>query len=230
MNQHDPGHHPGHTRRSGYIGRVKWLGGALVVVLLTLGVWLGAAAATLRADPAPGPGEARPAAASSPSVPVDPPPVLEPDPDAPALATELPLVRQQLGTGGFSDSVLAPKGWVRTDTFSSEATWRVEDNPTNTYVLRQEQVSAMNQSAAGLLANRIGQLETAVEDFTLLDRGEEAIDFTYVSGGYLRHAFIRWVDLGGTESADIEVALTGRARDVPGMAELIERAAAGAQD
>jgi hypothetical protein len=161
---------------------------------------------------------------------VDPPPSLRPDPEVAALPVDLQLERQELGALDFTESVLAPRGWLRTDIFSSEATWRVEDHPANTFVLRQEQVSQLHRAPSSLLESRIGELESAVDDFTVVTRDDDTLEFTYVSAGFLRHGLITWVDLGGSDSADLEVAVTGRARDVPGMTVLIERVAAGARD
>lgn len=206
------------------------MGVALVVALLALGSAIGMTAASWRAQPTADAGTARPAAASSPSVPVDPPPSLLPDPEVAALPVDLELKRQDLGALDFTESVVAPRGWLRTDIFSSEATWRIEDNPSNTFVLRQEQVSQLHRAPSSLVESRITELESAVDDFTVVGRDDDTLEFTYVSAGYLRHGLVTWVDLGGSESADLEIALTGRERDLPGMTVLLERVAAGARD
>lgn len=206
------------------------MGVALVVALLALGSAIGVTAASLRAQPVASGGTALPAAASSPSVPVDPPPSLLPDPEVAAMPVDLELERQELGALDFTESVVAPRGWLRTDIFSSEATWRIEDNPANTFVLRQEQVTQLHRMPSSLVESRINELESAVDDFTVITRDDDTLEFTYVSAGYLRHGLITWVDLGGSESADLEVALTGRERDIPGMTVLLERVAAGARD
>lgn len=209
-----------------------WLGVGVLAVLLASGAGAGVAWASLRdASPAAtDDGGARPAVASSPSAPIDPPPELEPDPSQPALATGLALREQQLGTGGFTDTVLAPRAWTRTDSFSNEAKWTVPGHPDYTYVLRQEQVYSQHQGAAAILAARLVELESAVDDFEVLDRTDDSLEFTYVTDGHLRHALLQWVDLGGSPAADLEVSLTGRERDVPGMDALMDRLVAGARD
>lgn len=203
-----------------------------VLAVLALGGALGVAASWLDGERPRGPGVARPVVAASPSVPVDPPPELEPDPTEPPLATGVRLEEQQLGGDAFPDTVLAPVGWERTDSLTTEAKWVVPGYPKNTYGLRIEQVHGQRQSAAAILANRIRELDSAagIDDLAILDRTADSLEFTYVETGYLRHGLLRWLDLDGSEAAELEIAVTGRESDVPGMRDLLERVAQGSRD
>ena len=41
----------------------------------------------------------------------------------------------------------------------------------------------------------------------------------------LRHGFLTWLDLTGSDNAQVEIAVTGRTADVSGMSDLIGRVA-----
>jgi hypothetical protein len=208
---------------------MDWRGSAAVVLLLGVGIGGGyAAAAALEEAPAAS-GPATPVPAVSPSVPVDPPATIRPDPDVPALDTDLRTRREQLGTGGFAVSLPVPVGWQRTDLASAEAKWDVAGHPLNTYWLRVEQVSSQRESIPTTVEERVADLDATTEGFVIVEQTDESLSFTYLADGYLRYGHLRWLDLTGSGIAELEIATTGREVDVPGMEALVDTVAEGAR-
>lgn len=204
---------------------------AVLALLLAVGVVGGYAASTLLDDRPTVSGPAVPVAAS-PTIPVDPPPVIVPDPDVPPLETDLRMRSAEVGAGDFAVTVPVPAGWVRTDLQLNDAKWDVPDHPVNTYVLRVEVTSSEHTALADMVEGRIEDLQSpraALDELTVLDQRSNSLEFTFVDDGHLRHAFVTWVDLSGSGEAELEVALTGRERDVPGMQALTARIVAGAR-
>ncbi|HEX8780550.1 MAG TPA: hypothetical protein VF728_05225 [Nocardioides sp.] len=204
---------------------------AVLALLLAVGVVGGYAASGLVDDRPTASGPAVPVAAS-PDSPVDPPPVIAPDPDVPALETDLRTRLVEVGGGDFAVTVPVPVGWARTDTAATEAKWLVPGHPPHTYRLRVEVTSAEHTALADMVEERVEDLQSpraALEQLTVLDQRSSSLEFTYVDDGYLRHALVTWVDLSRSGEAELEVALTGRERDVPGMQALTARIVAGAR-
>lgn len=204
---------------------------AVLALLLAIGVVGGYAASSLVDDRATVSGPAVPVAAS-PSIPVDPPPEIVPDPDVPALATDLRTRRAEVGTGDFAVTVPVPVGWVRTDLQLNDAKWDVPGHPVNTYVLRVEVTASEHTALADMVEERIEDLQSpqaALEELTVVDQRTDSLEFTFVDDEHLRHAFVTWVDLSGSGNAELEIAITGRERDVPGMQALTARIADGAR-
>jgi hypothetical protein len=205
-----------------------WRGPAALVLLIAIGVIGGYAGAQTWQDEPDAAGVAEPVAATSPSVPVDPAPVILPDPEAPALEPDLPTHEEVLGSGGFTVTVPVPDGWNRTDLGPAEARWGVPDIPLHTYVLRVEQVTSQRESIDSILTDRIADLDGTTEDLVVVDQTSDSLEFTYLSDGYLRFGFLRWLDLTGSGHANLEIAVTGREQDVEGARALVETVAEGA--
>jgi hypothetical protein len=202
---------------------------AVLALLLALGAAVGYATSWVLGENPAGQGAAAPVAASSPSLPVDPVPELLPDPDTPALAASIPLVRQTVGAGDFRMSVPVPRGWSFSENSLNEWQWRPPDQPDFGHVLRVEQVLSNRRSIGWTLDRRIDELREDEGNFDVLAETGDSLHFSFVTSNHLRHGFLRWLDLTGTDNAQVEIAVTGRERDVPGMRDLIARVAAGVE-
>ena len=199
----------------------------MLALLLALGVGGGfgaswALGANPRAD-----GRAAPVAAASPSLPVDPVPELLPDPGTAPLAPSLDLVRTSVGTGDFKMSLSVPRGWEFYVNSLNEWQWRPPDQPDFGYVLRVEQVLSNRRSIQWTLDNRIGELNEDEENVEIISQDDGLLHFTFVTSNHLRHGYLTWLDLTGSDNAQVEIAVTGREVDDAGMADLIARVAAG---
>ena len=174
-------------------------------------------------------GTAAPVAAQSPSLPVDPVPELLPDPTTAALSPGIRLVRQQVGAGDVRMTVPVPRGWRFSVSSLHEWQWRPPDQPDFGYVLRVEQVLSNRRSIDWTLDRRVDELAEDGGDATILGRGADSLHFSHVTSNHLRHVHVRWRDLTGSDNAQVEIAVTGRQVDDPGMADLIARVAAGVE-
>lgn len=199
----------------------------VIAALLAVGVGCGFMVSMTLAEHPPGTGAASPVAAQSPSLPVDPVPELLPDSTAPPLAPGLDVVRQQVGTGDFRMTLPVPRGWRFSVNSLNEWQWRPPDQPDFGHVLRVEQVLSNRRSIDWTLDRRIDELHEDEENVEILDQTDDTLHFTYVTSNHLRHGYLRWLDLTGSDNAQVEVAVTGRAVDDAGMADLVARVAAG---
>ncbi|WP_157953149.1 hypothetical protein [Nocardioides allogilvus] len=200
-----------------------WRGLVAVATLLAVGIVGGfATAAVLQSSPVTS-GAPTPVTAADPSFPVIPPPPLRADPPQPPLETGLPLREVAVGTDNYRFTFPAPRGWSRFETSSNEVKYKKPRNPSNTYILRVEQVITQHETIPDILAARIEDLKRDEEDYTELSRTYDALEFSYVHDGYRRFGIITWLDINGTDQAEAEIAVTGRRVDVPGMRELITR-------
>ncbi|GAB3017095.1 hypothetical protein GCM10011376_02870 [Nocardioides flavus (ex Wang et al. 2016)] len=202
---------------------------AALALLLVLGAALGFGASWVLGENPSGQGAAAPVAASSPSLPVDPVPDLLPDPDIPALAPAIPLERQTVGAGGFRMSVPVPEGWTFSENSLNEWQWRPPDQPDFGHVLRVEQVLSNRRSIAWTLDRRIDELREDESGFEVLAETGDSLYFSFITSNHLRHGFLRWLDLTGSDDAQVEIAVTGREVDVPGMRDLVSRVASGVE-
>ncbi len=204
---------------------MTWRGPVVLVLLLALGAGAGFGASWARGEGQPVDGVAAPIAAASPSLPVDPRPELFPDPDFPALAPGIELVDQRVGTGDFGLSLQVPAGWRFTTNSLTEWQWRPRDFTTFGYYMRVEQVISNRRSIAWTLDRRIDELTEDEQSVSIKSQSGGRLHYTYVTSNHLRHGFLTWLDLTGSDNAQVEIAVTGRAADVPGMSELIGRVA-----
>ena len=200
----------------------------MVAVLLVAGAAGGFGASLALAENPTAVGAGVPVVAHSPSLPVDPAPSLVPDPAFASLATSLDLVDRRVGgKGGFRMTVPVPKGWDEVANSLNEWKWRPPDQPEFGYVLRVEQVLSQRDTVARILANRKVALDQDESSVEFVDETSNSLHFTYVTESHLRHGFLIWLDVTGSGFAQVEVALTGREVDVPGMQDLVTRVAYG---
>lgn len=196
----------------------------VLALLLALGVGGGFGASWALSENPTGSGSAAPLAAS-PSLPVDPVPELLRDPEFASLETGITLVDQRVGTGDFGLSLEVPAGWRFTTNSLTEWQWRPQDFQTFGYYMRVEQVISNRRSIDWTLHRRIDELVEDEQSVTIRSQSNTSLHYTYVTSNHLRHGFLTWLDLTGSDNAQVEVAVTGRAADVPGMSELIGRVA-----
>lgn len=196
-------------------------------LLLALGAAVGFGSSRAVAERPTSSDAAAPVTAQSPSLPVDPVPELLPDSTHPALAPGLALVRQTVGTGDFQMTLPVPKGWVFSVNSLNEWQWRPPAQPDFGYVLRVEQVLSNRRSIDWTLDRRIDELDEDEDNLTVLEQTADSLHFSYVLSNHLRHGHLTWLDLTGSDNAQVEIAVTGRRIDDAGMADLIARIAAG---
>ena len=204
---------------------MTWRGPVVLVLLLAIGAGAGFGASWSLGETPAGEGSATPLVAASPSLPVDPAPDLLRDPDLPALAPGIRLVDERVGTGDFGLDLRVPAGWRFTANSLTEWQWRPRDFETFGYYMRVEQVISNRRSIAWTLDRRIDELVEDEQSVRVRSQGDGSLHYTYVTNNHLRHGFLTWLDLTGSDNAQVEIAVTGRAVDVPGMAELIGRVA-----
>ena len=195
----------------------------VVGVLLATGIVGGYAAASYSGPSPITTGTPSPVTATNPSVPVDPPPPLRGDPTEAPMKTDLPLRDVSVGTDTYQFVFPAPVGWQRNDTYANEVKFKLADNPSNTFVLRLEQVVSQHETIPDMVTARIADLKRDVDNYQEIKRTYDSLEFSYVYDGYRRFGFITWLDLTRSGQAEAEIALTGRAVDVPGMQDLFPR-------
>lgn len=198
----------------------------MLALLLAIGVAAGFGASWSLGQNPSGGAPAAPVPAS-PSLPVDPVPELLPDPTTPPLAEGLPLVRQSVGAGDFSMTLPVPKGWAFFENSLNEWQWQPPDQPNFGYVLRVEQVLSNRRSIEWTLDRRLAELREDESNVEVLDQTRDSLHFTFISANHRRYGHLRWLDLTGSDNAQVEIAVTGREVDDPGMADLIARVGSG---
>ena len=207
---------------------MTWRGAAALALLLVLGAGTGYGAALATSRAAVADGVPTPVAASSPSVPVDSTPSYVPDSADAPLPVDLPMAEGAVGTAPFRHVLPVPRGWVATPNSANETKWTDPATPPSwTYVLRVEQVGSENEAVERMLAERIEDLTLAEDDFEVVARTGDSLTFSYVTDGHLRFGILRWLDVTGSGFAEVEVAVTGREVDLPGMAALVAQVTAG---
>jgi hypothetical protein len=205
---------------------VNWRGTAVLALLLAIGVAAGFGASWVVRQNPMGDGTAAPVPAS-PSLPVDPVPEVLPDPTTPALAAGVPLVPQTVGAGDFRMTLPVPNGWTFSENSLNEWQWRPPGQPDFGYVLRVEQVLSNRRSIEWTLDRRIDELREDEINVEVLDQTNDSLHFSFITSNHLRHGHLRWLDLTGSDNAQVEIAVTGREVDDPGMAHLIARIGSG---
>lgn len=196
-------------------------------MLLALGAGGGFGVSLTVGEHPAGGGAPAPVPAQSPSLPVDPVPELLPDPATAALEPGLDLVRQEVGSGDFRMTLPVPQGWDFSVNSLNEWQWRPQDQPSFGYVLRVEQVLSNRRSIEWTLERRIDELDEDEDNLEVLDQTDDSLHFSYVTSNHLRHGHLTWLDLTGSDNAQVEIAVTGREIDDAGMADLMARVAAG---
>jgi len=194
--------------------------------MLVLGTAAGVGISLVVGEHPPGSGAAAPVEARSPSLPVDPVPELLPDPTMPPLAPALELEPASVGTGDFRMTLPVPRGWDFFTNSLNEWQWQPPDQPDFGYALRVEQVLSNRRSITWTLDNRIAELNEDEENVEILDRTANSLHFSYVRSNHLRHGYLVWLDLTGSDNAQVEIGVNGRKVDDDGMADLVARVAA----
>jgi hypothetical protein len=202
---------------------MSWRGLVAVVALLAASIVGGfAMAAYLQSSPVTT-GAPKPVTAASPSVPVDPPAPLREDPPQAAMETDLPLREVSVGTDNYKFVFPAPRGWSRSETSSNEVKYKKTGNPSNTYILRVEQVVSQHEQIPDILASRIDDLRSDEQMVDIQVRTYDSLEFSYVHDGYRRFGLITWLDITRSGQAEAEIAITGREVDLPGMRDLMAK-------
>ena len=206
---------------------MSWRELVAVVALLAAGIVGGfATAAYLQPDPVTT-GAPEPVVAEDPSIPVEPPAPIQQDPTEPALQTGLSMRKVSVGSGNNEFVFPAPVGWRRVEPNSNEVKYKVPDNPGNTFVLRVEQVTSQDQTIPEIVLTQEDTMKREFEDYELLGRTHDSLEFSYVYNGYRRFGFMTWLDISRSGQAEAEIAVTGREVDVPGMRELMTKVIRG---
>lgn len=202
---------------------MSWRGLVALVALLAAGIVGGFATAELLQPSPDTTGAPQPVTAESPSFPSNPRQPLEPDPPQEALQPNLPMREVSLGSGGDRIVFKAPRGWSRLGQLSNEVKYKKPNNPNYTYVMRVEQVTSDHETIPFMVEDRIADLRRDETQVKVLYRTHDQLEVSYVHENYRRYALYTWLDVRLSGQAEVEIAVTGRAVDVPGMRELMAR-------
>lgn len=198
-----------------------------MVALLAAGIVGGfVTAGQLQSSPSTS-GAPEPVAAQDPEFPIDPTLPVEDDPPQPALKLDLPM--RMVSVGSRPDRVVfpAPRGWSRQGQLSNEVKYKQPGIPTNTYVLRVEQVTSDREQIQDMVKQRLADLR---RDETQVKRrfySYDQLEVSYVHDNYRRFALYTWIDVTRSGQAEVEIAVTGREKDLPGMRDLMNKVIRG---
>lgn len=199
-----------------------------MVALLAAGIVGGfATAAQLESSP-PTTGEPKPVVAQDPSYPIDPTQPIKPDPPQPALGMGLPM--RTVSVGAPPDRVVfpVPRGWGQAGAaLSNQVKYKVPSNPNNTFILRVEQVTSDHETTAEMVKEKLDQLRADETQVKLSFRSIDQLEVSYVHDSYRRFALYSWIDVRGSGQAEVEIAITGRKKDLPGIRELMTKVIVG---
>lgn len=206
---------------------MSWRGLVAIVALLAAGIVGGyVAAAYLGPDPVTT-GVPDPIAAESPSVPGNPPAEPQEDPTEPALPTDLEMEDVMVGSGRNAFVFPAPVDWTRAEPSSNEVKYKMPGYPGNTFVLRVEQVKSQHEPIPDIVEDTLFELDRDFDEFELIRRTYDSLEFSYLYEGYRRFGFLTWLDISRSGQAEAEIAVTGREKDLTGMRELITKVIRG---
>jgi hypothetical protein len=210
--------------------------GRLVGALLVLALLGGGAGYLLAPD---GPHEPvpttftspAPVPAAEPSLPVE---IFRSDPDDATLEPAIELRTARLTVLGADDeprhvlSVPVPRGW--TETMPTPTRWQyvVPGNDAQAYGLRIDVLADTGLSVDSARENRVSQLRSALlqgsfSDLELTEEDGDGFTAVYVQDGYQRHTIERFYPGPDPDRVFASVAVYGRARDVTGLNDLLER-------
>ncbi len=174
---------------------------------------------------------AAPVKADNPKLPVE---IFRQDPDDDALEAAIPLADVVLtalnAKGKPTDDQLsspAPDGWTQTQIGPAEWRFTVPGNDARSFGLRVEIIADLGRTVDNAVQSRESELRSALAQgsFTDLDikpGGDEGFVAEYVQDGYQRFSLERFFS-GPDGLAYATVAAYGRARDVTGLTDLLER-------
>lgn len=168
---------------------------------------------------------ARPIPAVSPSVPRFVP--FSPDVDYPALETHLDFVTRTIGQKPFQWKYSVPKGWVANPLGTGEVRWGPADVPRGLFFLRVKLISS-HLTPSQMVQQKYDALNECCQDVTLIQRQWNTLGVTYRESdtNYKRWDIFRWVTSAGSDEAEFEMSVVGRAVDDPGLEDLITRVSA----
>ncbi|WP_370247353.1 hypothetical protein [Nocardioides sp.] len=182
-----------------------------------------------------------PVPARSPANPL-PTYAVSPDPDTPALTTDLPLVpvtfRSTAPRGDAYRGLLlrAPMPrdpqWVESQSQVARWTYTVPENPPNTYGIRVDLIYPRQAVLQTAILQRISELQSALADGNFLDleveeRDSDSFTASYIdSGGYRRVTMEQAFPGPDGALAYGLIAVYGREADRAGMRDLLDRISA----
>lgn len=209
------------------LGRVL----GLVALLVLVGVGGGYAAAVIDMGQVPGRGAAEPVPAESPSVPIASVAPFAPDVDLPTLEPGLEYRELVAGLEPYQWTVAAPRGWITTTLgFAAKRVGPVDDVPGG-YGLHVEVVNE-RKTTQTMLEQQLASQQAEYEDVVVLGRTDDLLATSWRHPrGWQRFTTYRWFTREGSVEAELEISVTGRAQDRPGLDDLLaqvsERAHAG---
>jgi hypothetical protein len=173
-----------------------------------------------------------PVPAAAPGLPVE---IFRPDPDDPALEPALQLQTARLTVPGadgdepaYELSVPVPAGWVGTQPSPIRWQYTGAGNDAQSYGLRIDILADSGLSVESARRSRESQLRSALYQKSFSDleiTPDDADGFTarYVQDGYERYSLERFYPGPDSDRVFASVAVYGRARDVTGLSDLLER-------
>ena len=120
-----------------------------------------------------------------------------------------------------------PKGWDFYVNSLNEWQWRPPDQPDFGYVLRVEQVLSNRRSISGRSTTGSPSSTRTRPTSRSSSQTDDSLHFTFVTSNHLRHGYLTWLDLTGSDNAQVEIAVTGRKVDDAGHGRPDARVAAG---
>jgi hypothetical protein len=207
--------------------RVRWIGLALVLVLV--GGAIGYGVAALRHDEPTTFAQAVPVPASGPSIPVLPTPPFSPDIDYPVLQTDLTYEPRKLGSPPyFQWTYDAPAGWVMTTEDRDEVRWRPPNETVSGGFSMRVKLVNENRTTEQMVEQKKAGFLASYEDVVVIERDEDSIFFSYrePDANTQRFNMFFWRARPDSAEATFEMSVVGREVDVPGMTALFDHVAA----
>ncbi|MET0524516.1 MAG: hypothetical protein ABWZ91_06935 [Nocardioides sp.] len=207
---------------------MSWRGLGALLVLALIGAAGGYLAADLREPTTSNAAQASPVPAESPSIPVDPEQPFAEDITYPPLATSLDYRPHTIGDPPFQWTYEAPKGWKATEEGLDEIRWRPPDEPEIGGFSLRVKLTTEHKTKADMVIQKLGMMQAGYEDVDIVGQTQELLSFTYrdATRNVQRFNTFRWFSLPGEDEARVEMSVVGRAVDVPGLQELLDRVGA----
>jgi hypothetical protein len=163
--------------------------------------------------------------AVSPSVPVFVP--YSPDVDYPALQTHLDFVTATLGDEPYLWTYAVPRGWVSTGLGPNEVRWAPPREPAGGYFLRVKLISS-HLTPKQMVQDKYDALNGCCRDVRVIQKQWNTLGVTYraPTSNTQRWDVFRWLTAAGSDEADFEMSVGGRAVDDPGLEDLMTRVSA----
>lgn len=217
------------------IGGKGW--GVVLAALLLSGGAGGFAAAHLL-DPAPT-GESVPIPLSGESAGGAgmPPGKPRPDADLPPLEPSTTSSPQTLGVAPWAFEIPIPDGWdsivleTPTDTDGGEWRYGPPGAPSGAYTVRVERLDgSLVPYTMVLEREKYLAQDPSITDLRFVSdttKPSGTLAFTFLKDGFRKLSIVRFASLPGSNTADVEIAWTGRLGDEAGMRQLLHAMVAG---